>query len=300
MNNEEVKALNVKPEDNENIKTPSKVLPTAKLVLEIVGLLASVYVIISYLSNRLYQRTCERFYNIRGDFFSTDVRPQIAYIVLSLALLVLFVLPAFGRIREKRNKGNKEDVSAIFFYLILSVVFGFLLGVVNLGGMLKFPMVRQWFEDDSIVLYILFGVVFLCSFITIVGLTLAPEISSLKKKGVTICYYVWFVSAYLMLSIYVGQMGYSLMDSIEDKIDYEFVIDAEKPYVVLDDVGDEVLVVEYSYNEEYDEITFYTKRYSFLPRNEYSYAYGCLSKAPIIAYDIKDDVDAKEILQEEE
>lgn len=297
MKSEETKTVNV--EDDKTTKTNSKVLPTAKLVLEIVGLLASVYVIISYLSNWLYQRACERFYNIRGDFFSTDVRPQIAYIVLSLALLVLFVLPAFGRIKEKRNKENKEDVGAIIFYLILSVVFGVLLGVVNLGGMFKFSLVRKWFEDDSVVFYILVVVVILCSFITIVGLTLAPEISSLKKKGVTICYYVWFVSAYLMLSIYIGQMGYSLTDSIEDKRDYEFVIDAEKPYVVLDDVGDEVLVVEYLYNEDVDEVTFYTKRYYFLPRKEYSYAYGGLSKVPIIEYDIKDDEKVIEALQEE-
>lgn len=295
MVNEEAKGAESKM--IETAKTPHKVLPTAKLILEIVGLLASVYVIISYLKNWMYQRACARFYNIRGDFFSTDVRPQIVYIVLSCVLLVLFMLPAFGRIKGKRVK-EKEKVYVIVFYIFLSVVFGALLGVVNIEGIIKFPLIQTLLKNNSIGLEVLFVVVFVCSFITIVGLTLAPEIGSLKKRGVTICYYVWFVSAYLMLLIYIGQMGFTLTDSIENKVDYEFVLDAEKPYVVLDDVGDEVLVVEYSYNQERGEITFYTKRYSFLARNEYSYAYGYLDKAPIIIYDIKTEENIKESLQE--
>lgn len=297
MNDEGTKDL-TRDEINEN-KTV-KVLPAVKMILEIAGLLTTVFVVISYLSNLLYQIKCERFYKIKGDFFSTDIRPQIAYFVLSFGLLILFVYPAYARNIEKRNIERKEKKSVIIFYVFLSIVFGMMFGAVNLYGILKFPRVWRNLENDKFGLIVLIVVVLVCGIITIVGLTLAKEMSLLKRKRGAICYYVWFASAYLMLLIYMGQIAYTLMDTVDNKVDYEFILDAEKQYVVLDDVGDEVLVVEYSRDEELDEMIFYTKSYTFLPRNDYSYAYGYLNKPPIIKYWIKPEENNNDFLEEGE
>ena len=295
MNNRETEN---ESKENINMTAEGKCLPKIETIAKLMGLFTTVHVAITYLGNLIYQNSCERLYGIQGKFFSTDIRPHIAYIVLSFVLLLLFMYPAYARTLEKKNR--KEQKSVVTFYVILSVVMGAMLGIVNLIGMSKISLIQNLFMENNVGAIILRLIVLLCGVATISGLTLVTEMENLKLKKRSFCYKIWFLSVYLMLGTYIWQMTDTLTQNIDisNKTDYEFLLDADKHYVVLDDFGDDVLVVEYARDEELDTVTFYTQSYTFLPRNEYSYTYYTLSKPPIIKRAIKPEEDIAKSSQE--
>lgn len=278
-NSEENKEINSKKYDFDKI---------TKITLAVISILSTFYLVINEIHKYQYRVNCEDYYRIPRAFFESDIKDGFIYFSISIILIIAITFPSFMRGIYERSENSKERKEGKISCLFLAVLLGVAYGLVNTIYIMGTPIIKDIFKEDAIGRGVCVAILMICGIMAVCGMTLVPELIEIKDKKIRkICTYICVGTLFITISGFVSRIVSELNVPIQDKKDYEFILNAEKQYVVLDDVGDEVLVVEYSHNEELDEITFYTKSYTFLTRSEYSYAYGYLSKPPIIKYDIK-------------
>lgn len=259
-----------------------------KIITSILSILATCYLIVNELYKFQYRVECETTYTIPRAFFKTDMKDKFISVAALVLLIALAVFPSFIRGIGKRYGNEREQRGEKICSIIMAVFLGCTYGLMNLLFMMNIPFVREIINEDSIARTLIFILVIVVGVASVCGITLTPEIMSLKnrtqrKVGFSICLVLFFVT----IIGFVARMVSVFEISVKDKTDYEFVIGAEKDYVVLADVEEDVLVVEYG--EENGKLTFYTGQYSFIKRNEYSYMYGNMKSSPYIIHASKPD-----------
>lgn len=290
---EKLNIENIK-ERNEELIRDNKYNPkkSAKEVVALITIGTTGYLIVNEIYRLLFAIDCEKFYGIPRYFFSADVKEKVIYVSLCMILLALFFAPALLRKVMKRNNSDGEHLSDKICVIVVSVILGFAYGSFNILNIDNIPFIRDNIAHDymgswmCIILFLSLGIVSVC------GMTFLAELVEIKdRKNGKIYWYFYVLSMFITISIFVVGMGNTVTSSVTDKLKYEFIYEGEKNYVVLSEVGNDVLVVEY---EESDRMIFYTGSYTLLPRNKYSYEYRILSTTPDIVYSAKPQTDMAE------
>jgi len=272
----------VKNEDKKTADEKKDAGKLIKVVATIVPLLAPIYVIIREICNILFKNECEDFYGIPQAYFSSDFKLEILYFVVSILGIVFIVYPAIARILIERNQEEKKK-SVEIFWGIFSVIYGVCYGFLNVANARDIPYVWKFVSKYEVLCALCEWALFSFGIVAVLGLTFSLELSNKEGqwKKIRKIGYIFCISATtITMGLQVIKIGYSLDNrSIKDKTEYEFVVGAEKEYVVLSEKDDTILVVEYDINSD-GKYVFYTGEYEFLERKDYKYFYEDIGSEP--------------------
>lgn len=244
----------------------------------------TIYVILNFTYNFIYQSSCEEFYGIDGKYFESSINESFLYLVcIAILFIYVYALAKIDKNTENEIYQRKDTKYSVYFCGIMA---GILIGITNISAMfsiienilLKCGIIEN---VNAFVLYIVVVLLFIMGAFSpfcFIGNEKLQEIKSILKKALNIIAMVSavFTSLLLLMSII---LKFSI--SIEDKTKYEFVNINQTEYVVLSEYDGSVLVVLYDVNEE-GQYVFYTKNYYLFERNEGTYRYENLKYSPIV------------------
>lgn len=264
---------------NENIKTTAATLidkydweKLSYFVGIITVILSGGYVVINNVYTITYQRDCEDFYKIPGQYFYNSIDNKALFVMVLILCIFIFFSPTIIK-RYIQKKGGYNKITMYVYVIFLTLIFGFVLGLINTLNLLtvldkvntvvKIPnVIIQWINDHAS--FIMWIVVVLAT-LTILMFCLVREVGKIKyKKLKTIIAAIGIVSYFITAILFISAAEIKLTYSIKDKKKYETVIVDSKNMAVLSTVNDKFLVVEYSLKDE--EITFMTSNYMLIDK----------------------------------
>lgn len=258
-----------------------------EFVTIMLGLCATVYPIVNTVYKIRYQSECEKFYNIPGKYFDSNIENRLLYLVCIVILLLIGLTPAIMKkfYEKKENLTKGYLVEAVF----LSILIGMEIGVFNVYNLIEimkqtyktyafFRWINAWLDKKA---YFTITIIIVFSLISVLGITLADKIKDIKRNWIknVVCVVVGFsliVSALVML---YGTI-FKLSISIENKTKYEFVT-YDDEYVILSSYDGKILMVPFDIDEK-GQYIFKTSQYMFDKQYEGIYQYRDIKYSPKI------------------
>lgn len=277
-----------KNNDNLNETEQKNKIPVySQIAAIVIAILTAGYPIVNSIYNMIYQIKCEDYYQIPKKYFNESVN----YSLLYLGCIVLVTFAFASPIILKRSEEKRVDTSKLLIGLsiLLSLITGMFLGIFNIMNL--YIVMHKIYEiggiGQCIVLwldyhpYFTIMAVIIAGILSVVGIALVHEIKGLKIKWIRnallgLLLITLTISSMLMINAVVFQLEVTP----EDRIRYEIIVNCDERYVVLSEYEDKVLVVKYE--EEGEQIVFYTNEYCFLDKYECTYNYIELKTNPII------------------
>ena len=257
-------------------------------ILVVTGVLALIYPIINTFYNKIYQGDCEAFYNIPRKYFSSSIDSNLLYIMCVAILLAIYLSPAIMRKNAEKKGTNSTGLSV--YTMVIAVIIGLQFSLFNVFNLIE--IMEQVEETDSFAgclvmalnnkANLTIAIVVGMGIIALTGLTFIYVVRKIKKKNLRIVMgAIWAISVIGTIFILIFGTCCNLSIDIEDKTKYEFLKTNDAEYVVLSEYEDKNLVVEYDIDDD-GQYLFLTKEYMLIDKQEGSYTYVSLDKAPKI------------------
>lgn len=236
--------------------------------------MAALYPIIDLFCNSIYQKKCEDFYKLPGEYFHLNINNKLFYLVVILLFIALYISPIFI-IKHEDRMGNASKFFR-FGVLLLSVAMGMGISLINVLNLVE--IMKQTYKAKGIFIhindflnehaYLTIGIIVLAGVLASIEMVLLDKIVKIKFKAIeysleALFYITFFISGSIMIC---GTL-YKLDIHIEDKTKYEMVTVEDKEYFVMTATNGKQLIVRYTIDEE-GTYCFRTDSYMFI--DEYS------------------------------
>lgn len=248
------------------------------------AILIAIYPITNYIYEYIFQVKCENFYGIPGKYFSANINSRLLYLCFILLSLLTFLSPSV--LRNYGKKQGKVTTLSFLYYILLSLLLGFLMGLINLQNLIEimrvtneqnifFSYCNNWINRHAY--FVIFTIIIICSF-SIFGFIIIAEIKNkLVKETIA---WIGIITYVISFSIILYGTVFKLSTSIEDKIRYEIITNKENKYVVLSEENDKILVVEYFIED--GKYIFDANQYFFLYKYDCKFSYVDIKTKPIM------------------
>ncbi len=278
----------VQEESQKKLTFLEKVFKKKEIVVCIYGALIAIYPILNVLYNVLYQNSCEKFYHIPRQYFSSDIKYSIVYLFLIIIIVAMCGFPIFIR---KLGAGKQTAIiPTISFAFLLGMCIG-IINIYNLIELLRYLNFDSEF-NRNIVLFInenaevIVFIIIILAIISVVSITILDILKNRKNKVLNCILGVLFITSFFvssMLMLY-GTMAKLSVD-ISKKTQYEFVSIDDKTYAVLSEYDDKILVVEFEISD--GRCILITESYQFIEKYTGVYTYIDMSLPPLIQSDVE-------------
>lgn len=263
----------------------TKKLDYKKIVIGLSSVLATLYPIINYVYNTLYQIKCEKFFGIPGKYFHDSVDRRLIYLGCIIVFIGMCALPLIIKRYDEKDLRQKKIFNMCAY--VISLIFGMYLGWLNIDNWQA--IMKQAYKKDSwigkivnflsdnsciMILIIVLGSLALfgitCDFINIKNDFARKFTIKMFAIAFSLSFTLMFFGVICRLSI-----------NIENQTKYELALIQEQSYAVLAEDDEKILVVSYIKTENEDYVLD-TRNYYFFEKYQGSYQYVYMDNPPKI------------------